>query len=215
MFKKYRDLKRGEQIVIGVDTSAGGLDYTAGQFFSKTKLDIPIVYHSNRTATELTNQLPQVLEKIYDETGIKPTIAYERANGGQFEMDRLAVSNRLSKYTLFKMPNAGRIDAPEAVRYGWDTNSATRPKMLQELKDAIDKRLFRIYDKPTITELYSFIVVQTSSSWKAQAERHAHDDLVMALAIAYQLHLMVQPMYVEDYYFDSPKFVPRDPIIGV
>lgn len=69
----------------------------------------------------------------------------------------------------------------------WDTNTATRPKMLADLKEAIDKRLIKIYDKRTINEMFSFIVVQTSTAWKAQAEKGANDDLVMALAIAWQL----------------------------
>jgi hypothetical protein len=46
--------------------------------------------------------------------------------------------------------------------------------------------------------MFSFIVNQTSSSWKAQAESGAHDDLIMALAIAWQL-----------YQSESP---PKDPI---
>jgi hypothetical protein len=65
--------------------------------------------------------------------------------------------------------------------------------MLSMLKEAIDNRLIRIYDKPTITEMFSFIISQTSSSWKAQAEQGAHDDLIMALAIAWQLYQTEHP----------------------
>ena len=60
--------------------------------------------------------------------------------------------------------------------------------MLSMLKEAIDKRLPTIYDKPTVNEMFSFVVMQTSSSWKAQAERGAHDDLIMSLAGAWQLY---------------------------
>jgi hypothetical protein len=70
--------------------------------------------------------------------------------------------------------------------------------MLQELKDSVDTRLLSIYDKPTITELFSFIVSQTSSSWKAQAEQGAHDDLVMALSIAWQLYQLVPKLQQND-----------------
>jgi len=189
MFKQFRLIERGEFIVVGVDTASGGGDYTAAQFLSKTKLDVPLVYHSPITTTEFTNLLAPVLEKIYDKTGIKPVAAYERNNGGAFEMDRLAAMNRLNKYELFKMPSFGRIDPPDAVQYGWTTSSSTRPKMLQDLKQAVDNKVIRIYDKETINELYSFVMVQTSSSWKAQADRGARDDLVMALATVYQVSL--------------------------
>jgi hypothetical protein len=66
--------------------------------------------------------------------------------------------------------------------------------MLLMLKDCIDNQLIRIYDKPTITEMFSFIEVQTSTMWRAQAEKNAHDDLVMSLAGAWQLYQTEKPV---------------------
>jgi hypothetical protein len=77
---------------------------------------------------------------------------------------------------------------PNTDKIGWDTNSATRPEMLAQLKDAIDKHLIEIYDKETVEELMSFVKVQHSGSIKAEAERGAHDDLVMPLAIVYKMY---------------------------
>jgi len=196
-FRQFRKIEPDEFIVVGVDPAAGGIDYCAAQFLSKTKLDIPLAYHSKVLATEMTNQLLPVLEKIYDTTHIKPVVAMERQNGGLFEMERLATLNRLNKFELFKMPVSGRVDAPEAIRYGWDTNTSTRPKMLSDLKEAIDKQLIKIYDEETINELFSFIVVQTSSSWKAQAEVGAHDDLIFSAAIAWQLQQICVPTIIK------------------
>jgi hypothetical protein len=193
-FRKYRQLKDNEFIVIGADTASGGSDRCAAQFISQTNIDVPIVYHSEKTATEMTNELYPFLNEIYDITGVKPVIAYERNNGGVFELERLASMNREGKFKIFKMPTIGRSgDTPEAVKYGWDTNTATRPAMLQQLKEAVDKRVITLYDKATIEEMFSFVVMKTSFSWKAQAESSAHDDLVMALAIAWQLYQMESP----------------------
>ena len=188
MFRQYREIEPNEAFVVAVDTSSGVGDYCAAQFLSRTKIDVPLVYHEKTIATNMTNILFPILEKISDKTGIKPTIAYERNNGGNFEMERLASMNRLGKFEIFKMPTIGREDPPDSVRYGWDTNSATRPAMLGQLKEAIDNKVLRIYDKPTIEEMFSFVIVQTSSSRKAQAESGSHDDLVMSLAIAWQLY---------------------------
>jgi len=193
-WRQFRAIEKGEFIVVGYDLAMGGEDYCAVQFLSKTKLDIPLVYHAKVLATEATNDIYPVLEKIFDTTGVKPIIAPERQGGGLFEAERLATLNRLNKFELFKMPVSGRVDAPEAVRYGWDTNTSTRPKMLSDLKEAIDKQLIKIYDEETINELFSFIVVQTSSSWKAQAEVGAHDDLIFAAAIAWQLQQICNPI---------------------
>ena len=74
MLNRYRKLEQGEFIVIGVDTAAGGGDYCAAQFLSKTKLDVPIVYHSKSLATEMTPILFNELEGIYDITHVPPVI---------------------------------------------------------------------------------------------------------------------------------------------
>lgn len=189
-FRQYRKIENGEHFVIGADTSAGGGDKCTVQFLSKNKLDVPLVYESIEMATVMTNEIFPILERIYDITGIRPTIAYERNNGGVFEMERLASLNRMNKFEIFKMPQYGKVDNQDPVKIGWDTNSATRPKMISDLKTAIDKGVILLYDRATIEELFSFIIVPSSGSWKAQAERGAHDDLVMALAITWQLHLL-------------------------
>jgi len=188
MFKQFRPLKSNEFFVVGCDTSAGLSDYCTAQFLSKTYLDVPLVYQSPVIATEMTNIIFPVLVKINKVTGVQPVIAYERANGGLFEMDRLSSLNRNNDFTIFQMPVYGQIDPSDPTKLGWDTNTASRPKMLSDLKEAIDKRLIKIYDQTTIDELFSFIIAKTTMSEKAQAEVGAHDDNVMALAIAWQLY---------------------------
>lgn len=191
MFRAYRRIEEGESILVAADSAAGGMDYCAVQFLSRERLDVPLVYHSKALATQMTTDLHPMLETIHDITGKQPTVAYERNNGGVFEMERLASLNRAGKYKIFNMPNTTTQGMEDTKRLGWDTNSATRPAMLTQLKEAIDKQLITIYDKETILEMFSFVVVQTSTAWKAQAEKGAHDDLVMSLAIAWQLYRFV------------------------
>ena len=193
--RRYRQYQKGEFVVVGADTAAGGLDYSAAVFLSKTNLDLPLIYHSKAMATEMTPILHLELERIYDQTGVKPVVAPETNNGGSFEIERLATLNRNSKYVIYQQKkNVGTTDSTEnSVKLGWTTSSATRPTMLQMLKEAIDNRLLTIWDKPLVNEMFAFIISQTSSSWKAQAEQGAHDDLIMALAIAWQLYQSENP----------------------
>lgn len=194
-FRRYRQYKPGEFYVVGVDTSWGGTDYCAAQILCKTALDVPVVYHSRTLATEMTPKIHLELERIYDATKVKPVVAFERNNGGIAEIERLATLNRNGKYIIYQeKKNLATTDSTEnTVKLGWTTSSSTRPTMLSMLKEAIDNRLIRLYDKPTVNEMFSFIISQTSSSWKAQAEQGAHDDLIMALAIAWQLYQTENP----------------------
>ena len=214
MIRKYRQFEKKEFIVAFADTAAGLGDYCACQFLSKTRIDVPLVYHSKTIATDMTNTIHPILEEIYNTTGIKPVIAYERNNGGVFEMERLALLNRKGKYKIFIMPTFGSTTNTEPTKLGWDTNTATRPKMLSDLKEAIDNKLLRVYDKATIEEMYSFIVAQTTTTRKAQAERGAHDDLVMSLAGAWQLYQeCIQPS--EGSNVMPPPYKASDSVIGI
>jgi hypothetical protein len=187
MFKLYREIVPDEFLCIGYDMAMGGLDYSAIVFFSKTRQDVPLIYHSRETATIATNKLLPMLPELYKRTQIKPLLAPERNSGGVLEIDRMLNSPYANYFRMYREKARGFIDTPDSSRYGWNTNVATRSKMLEELKTVIDNKLIGIYDKEIVNELYSFVINQTISGWKAQAERGAHDDLVMALAIAYQI----------------------------
>lgn len=199
-WRRYRKYKEGEFYVVGADTAAGGGDYCAAHFLCKDKIDIPTVYHSPNIVTEMTPLIHQELEKIYDITRVRPVVAFETNNGGLYELERLASLNRNGKYKIYRQKtNVGTKNATEQTpKFGFTTNSATRSPMLAMLKDAIDNQLITIYDEPTITEMFSFIEVQTSSSWRAEAEKGAHDDLIMALAITWQLYQTEKKDVVDD-----------------
>ena len=189
--REYRDLKRGEQVYVGCDTADGCGDMCAAQFFAPKRLDFPMIFETSRMATEMTPELAPILNYIHDETGVPPLVAYERAKGGASELEHLAKLNRQGKFVIFRMPIAdvdGHISLSDKL--GWDTNTATRPQMLQHYKEAVDSLLVHIYDRRTVEQLFSFVRKQHSNAIKAEAESNAHDDLVMASAIAYEMYLL-------------------------
>lgn len=208
-FRRYRKWTKGEFVLCYADTSWGGADYCAAQFMSKDKIDLPLVYHQQGLASDMTPVLHMELEKIYDMTGVHPVVSYERNNGGVAELERLKSLNRLGKYRIYtQYKGVGTTDVTEQdAKLGHDTNSATRPTMLSQLKDAIDNKVITIYDKLTIEEMFSFVVKQSpSGGWKAQAENGAHDDLIMSLAGVWQMYQTeVKP---ESDYDDVPKYKP-------
>lgn len=190
-FRHFRPWRSGEFVLVFADTAAGGNDNCAVQFMSHKWLDVPEVYHANVTATYMTPLLHEELASIAKTTGVRPIVAFERNNGGGFEMERLGRLNRNGDYRIYTMKQLdGYGNLVDSGKLGWDTNIATRPKMLQDLKLAIDGRLIHLYHRQTVNELFSFIVSKTG---KPQAEEGAHDDLVMALAGVWQLYQTEQP----------------------
>lgn len=163
-FRRYRQYKQGEFYIVAADTAWGGPDKCAAQFLCKEQIDVPVVYHSPVLATEMTPLLHLELIRIRKETGVKPVIAYETNNGGTAELERLAKLNRNDDYTIYTQKTGAGTHGmeEESHRYGWTTNPATRPVMMQMLKEAIDNKLICIY--PLIGRLldYPFAVFDFS-----------------------------------------------------
>ena len=65
---------------------------------------------------------------------------------------------------------------------------------------------FSLYDKPTVSELFSFIL---NKNGKPEAERSSHDDLVMSLALAWQLYRTEQKIQKTNY-AETIKQLPRE-----
>lgn len=191
-FKQFRELQSNEFFVVFADLAGDGIDNCAVQFLSTKWLDVPLVYHAHVTASYMTPLLHKKLGEVHQATSIPPVVAFETNNGGNFEMDRLDRLNRYQNYSIYTMKRTDPLGhVIDSGTLGWNTNGATRPKMLQELKDAIEGDLIHIYHRPTINELFSFIVNDVG---RAEAEKGAHDDLVMALAGAWQLYQTEKPI---------------------
>lgn len=191
-FKQFRPFQSNEFIICFADTSAGGGDFCAAQFLSQKWLDVPLVYHSEVTATFMTPLLHEKLTEISKQTGVQPIVCYETNNGGGFELDRLARLNRVGDYLIYTqkaLDSTGRL--VDTGKLGWNTNTATRPSMLSDLKDAVESELLHVYHRATVDEMFSFII---SPIGKPQAEEGMHDDLVMALAGAWQLYQTEKPL---------------------
>lgn len=214
MFRLYREIEHGEFFVIGGDCSQGGEDSNVASFFSTTKLDFPLIYKQQGVAAQMTEDLHPILEWIFDKTGIKPVVAFERQNGGSSEMERLKKLNRNNKYDIFIMPKIGTTEDSEDIdtnQYGWNTSSATRPILVGDWKDAFDNKLVKIYDEDFISEHKTFIVNKVG---KPVASGSNHDDCVISPAIAWQLYQRVPVRKIERP-FEQPVFTPKDSVIGI
>lgn len=199
MFTQYRHLQKGEFIIVFIDTAGEGSDFNSGQFLSKDSLDIPISLSYEGSIVDVTPKLKNVLEWIYDETKVKPVVCYETNNGGGYELQRLDRLNTYQKYRVYTQyaldPLTKKLVPTDKL--GWNTNSATRPVMLQGVEDLVNNMLVRIYNPVTVTQMFSFVKHKVPSGWKASAENGAHDDEIMSLAGAWQLYETEKPLQVQ------------------
>lgn len=186
-FRLYRRIERGEFFVVFGDCSQGGIDSNFVQFMSKTKGDIPLVLQKQGVARQMTPRLREALVWLYEQTGVKPVVCLERAQGGASEMDYLVEYNDGSYEIYYPKDKDGkpRLDHP-----GWDTTDVSRPKMLGEWLVAYESREIIIYDAITQEQHQTFIVNQAG---KPEAATNTHDDGVMSAAGAYQLYQTENP----------------------
>jgi hypothetical protein len=196
MIRMYRKPKLGEFFVVGGDCAQGGIDDNWAQFISKDQIDVPIVLQMSGVAATMTPILHQTLEWLFDVTGVQPVVALERNMGGASEMERLRKLNRLNKYRLYLMRNVGKRDGEViSETLGFNTDTVSRPRMLGDLKEAIDSTGLTIYDQETITQASTFIV---GKNGKPEAAKNTHDDAVMSLAVAWQLYQTETKVILEE-----------------
>lgn len=196
MIRMYRKPAKGEFFIVGGDCAQGGIDDNWAQFVSKDRADVPLVLQMPGVAATMTPVLHQTLEWLFDVTGVQPVVALERNMGGASEMERLRKLNRLNKYRLYFYKRMGKSDGEQQTEVlGFTTDSVSRPRMVGDLKEAVDSMGIRIYDEATVSQLNTFIV---NKQGKPVAASNTHDDAVMSLAVAYQLYQTEFKITIDD-----------------
>jgi hypothetical protein len=186
MLRLYRKPERGEFFVVFGDTAQGGADKNFVQFLSTTRLDIPLVLAMHGVAAEMTPHLIQALTWIKQCTGVTPTVALERQNGGASAMHDLYTANTEGAYKLYVAKSTGKKEGEQQTdKLGWDTNLATRPMMLGEWLTVFESKQVMIYDKETIEQHQTFIV---NKNGKPEAAPNTHDDGVISCAGVWQMY---------------------------
>lgn len=185
----YRDLIGREQLVLAADPAEGG-DSCALVLLSKERGDVVAEAAFKAESTILGNLCNDLGRFVFEKTGFYPTIAIEKNTGTA----ALYVLRESNYPRLYQMPsNLVSVEDKRASNYGWSTNAQSRPKMLDDLALAIREETIHIPSKPIIDQLFSFI--RHPKTGRPEAASGSHDDLVMSLAIAWQLYQLVPMQY--------------------
>lgn len=162
--------------VLSVDASSGrGADYTAVQVIDVDEFE---------QAAEMQLKMPpeQVAEvayrlgRVYNDA----LIVCEITGGWGFAVDE-KLRRELRYPRPFTRSVVDRLSKKWTDRVGFDTTQRSRSLILSALEEAIRERELGLYSLRAVAEMSSFII---GDNGKPEARRGAHDDLVMALAIA-------------------------------
>ena len=170
----YEEPVPGRPYVIGGDTAGDGSDYFVGQVLDN-----------------ITGKQVCTLRHQYDED----TYARQMYCLGKYYNDALlAIETNFSTYPTKLLDLMGyrnlyvrevEDDFTGKIKhaFGFQTNRLTRPVILSELIRILRESMSTVNDRDTLLEMLTF--VRREKDLQGEAEPGAHDDCVMALAIAH------------------------------
>ena len=173
--KIFREPEEGRPYVIGGDTSGEGSDFFVAQVLDN-----------------ITGEQVAVLRHQYDED----TYAKQVYCLGKYYNDALVgIEANFSTYPIKRLEMLGYRnqyvrEQPDnftgAVRkaFGFRTTASTRPVIIGGLVEAMRGGVHLVNDRTTLEEMLSFV---RNDKLRAEAEPGAHDDCVLALAIAWHI----------------------------
>lgn len=169
----YRPPEPGHSYVIGGDTAGEGSDYFVAQVLDLDSGEQVCTLRGRMDEDVYARQL-YCLGRWY----CWALIAVE-ANFSSYPMRELERQGYPNQYAREGIDPGSFRSVPS---YGFRTTSSTRPVIIAGLVEVAREHTDWINDPETLREMLSFV---RSRSGRAEAQAGAHDDCVMALAIAY------------------------------
>lgn len=159
--------------VIGADTAGDGSDKFVATVIDNTSGRIVAKLRQTYDEDVFSRQL-YCLGKWYNDALV--AIELNHSTYPQKEMERLG-------YTRFYVREVEDNYTGKMVQaYGFKTTSLTRPVIISELVKIVREHADLIVDRETLEEMLTFV---RNEKGRPEAAVGAHDDCVMALAIAY------------------------------
>lgn len=170
----YEEPKPGRSYVIGVDTAGDGSDASVAQVLDAITL--------TQVASLISANLD---EDLFAKQVYCLGISYENA--------LIAVESNFSTYPIRELERLkykrqyvreqfDDFTHKVQLKFGFNTNTKTRNVIIANLVRLVREDVGFINDKKTLEEMLTF--VRNPDTYKPEAEEGAHDDTIMALAIA-------------------------------
>lgn len=173
--KIYKAPEPGVPYVIGADTAGDGSDSFVAQVLdNRTGEQVAALRH--RTDEDLFTHQLFCLGMYYNTALIG--VETNWSTYPVMELERLRYPRQYVRETFDSFTHKVK------TAYGFNTNTKTRPVIISELITAVRDDIRIVNDEDTLEEMLTFV---RDESYRPEAEEGAHDDCVMALAIAHHI----------------------------
>lgn len=171
----YKEPVAGRPYVIGGDTAGEGSDWFTAQVLDNITGEQMATLRHQYDEDTYARQL-YCLGYFYNEALIGPET--------NFSTYPTKLLNLMGYNKLFVREVEDEYTGQLRHSFGFQTNKLTRPVIISELIRIIRDHAALLHDEQTIMEMLSFV---RNDKLRPEAEPGAHDDLVLALAIAYYI----------------------------
>ena len=183
--KIYREPGAGRPYVVGGDTAGDGSDWFIGQVLDNiTGEQVAVLRHQYDEDT-YSRQM-YCLGKYYNDALLAP-----ESNYSTYPVKLL---NLMGYRKLYMRQVEDNFEGKLRMSFGFRTDRLTRPVIISELIHVVRDNMSCINDEDTLLEMLTFV---RNDKLRPEAEEGAHDDCIMALAIAYYVRPQ-QTMSVRD-----------------
>ncbi len=187
-FKIFYDYNPSHRYGGGMDIGGGvGLDHSTSVFIDFSTIPARVV------ATFKSNTIkPDIFGDEIERQALKfgePIVAPEN---NKFDMC-IGRLKQIYNNIYSTKTKESRIDEGKEMTYGWNTNRMTKPKMLFDLKKAVEDGHLELTDIDLITELKSYTRDDLMDREEDPRLTTRHFDLLIAGAIAFQMKDYAEP----------------------
>lgn len=185
----------GKYYAIGADVAEGKAegDYSVGMVGSDD-FKVHCMWYGHIDPDLFGEELVK-LAKYYNQ-------AYLGVENNNHGLATIKAIQKKEYWNLYFTKTYDRITDKTTQKVGWNTNSKTKPLMIDKLKEFIREMYLDIPFKIVIMEMLSYIICDDGST---NAQQGSHDDTVMALAIMLQMLLEGKGENFEPYFVDERK----------
>lgn len=183
--KIYEEPGEGRPYVIGGDTAGDGSDWFVGQVLDNISGKQVAVLRHQYDEDTYSKQM-YCLGKYYNDALEAPET--------NFSTYPVKLLNLMGYRNLYVREVEDDFDGKIRHAFGFRTDRITRPVIISELIRVLRDNMSVINDEDTLLEMLTFI---RNDKLRPEAEEGAHDDCIMALAIAYYVRPQ-QSMSVKD-----------------